>query len=77
MNFLKLGVTFVKSLSALFVPGKWLQDYWARQGCTIVQPLDMEVGAGTSQVSTRTPSFVSSLWAAAGNKLSGTAVIYK
>ncbi|MBO2025923.1 glycine--tRNA ligase subunit alpha [Klebsiella pneumoniae] len=19
-----------------------LQDYWARQGCTIVQPLDME-----------------------------------
>ncbi|MFP1497165.1 glycine--tRNA ligase subunit alpha [Escherichia coli] len=22
-----------------------LQDYWARQGCTIVQPLDMEVGA--------------------------------
>ena len=25
-----------------------LQDYWARQGCTIIQPLDMEVGAGTS-----------------------------
>ncbi|WP_096619152.1 glycine--tRNA ligase subunit alpha [Candidatus Enterovibrio altilux] len=25
-----------------------LQDYWAKQGCTIVQPLDMEVGAGTS-----------------------------
>ncbi|MDF4534921.1 glycine--tRNA ligase subunit alpha, partial [Vibrio parahaemolyticus] len=25
-----------------------LQDYWAQQGCTIVQPLDMEVGAGTS-----------------------------
>ncbi len=25
-----------------------LQDYWPRQGCTIVQPLDMEVGAGTS-----------------------------
>ncbi len=24
-----------------------VQDYWARQGCTIVQPLDMEVGAGT------------------------------
>jgi glycyl-tRNA synthetase alpha chain len=24
-----------------------LQDYWAKQGCTIVQPLDMEVGAGT------------------------------
>ncbi|WP_394349116.1 glycine--tRNA ligase subunit alpha [Candidatus Enterovibrio escicola] len=25
-----------------------LQDYWAQQGCAIVQPLDMEVGAGTS-----------------------------
>lgn len=24
-----------------------LQHYWARQGCVIVQPLDMEVGAGT------------------------------
>lgn len=24
-----------------------LQAYWARQGCVILQPLDMEVGAGT------------------------------
>jgi len=24
-----------------------LQDYWSRQGCVIVQPLDLEVGAGT------------------------------
>ncbi len=24
-----------------------LQQYWAKQGCVIVQPLDMEVGAGT------------------------------
>ncbi len=24
-----------------------LQQYWARQGCVIMQPLDMEVGAGT------------------------------
>jgi len=24
-----------------------LQDYWARQGCVIAQPLDIEVGAGT------------------------------
>ena len=22
-----------------------LQDYWAQQGCVILQPLDMEVGA--------------------------------
>lgn len=24
-----------------------LQDYWAQQGCVIIQPLDLEVGAGT------------------------------
>jgi len=24
-----------------------LQDFWAQQGCVILQPLDMEVGAGT------------------------------
>jgi glycyl-tRNA synthetase alpha chain len=24
-----------------------LQDYWASQGCVLVQPLDLEVGAGT------------------------------
>ncbi len=24
-----------------------LQDYWAGQGCVVMQPLDMEVGAGT------------------------------
>ncbi len=24
-----------------------LQDYWARQGCAILQPYDMEMGAGT------------------------------
>ena len=23
-----------------------LQEYWANQGCTVVQPFDMEVGAG-------------------------------
>ena len=29
-----------------------LQQYWARQGCVVVQPLDMEVGAGTFHPST-------------------------
>ncbi len=24
-----------------------LQGYWARQGCVVIQPIDMEVGAGT------------------------------
>ena len=29
-----------------------LQDFWARQGCVILQPLDMPVGAGTFHPST-------------------------
>jgi len=29
-----------------------LQTYWGAQGCTLLQPLDMEVGAGTSHTAT-------------------------
>ena len=29
-----------------------LKDYWAAQGCVIVEPYDMEVGAGTFHQST-------------------------
>ncbi|MCP5276438.1 MAG: glycine--tRNA ligase subunit alpha [Burkholderiales bacterium] len=29
-----------------------LQQYWGRQGCAILQPYDMEVGAGTSHTAT-------------------------
>jgi len=29
-----------------------LQDYWAGQGCALLQPYDMEVGAGTSHTAT-------------------------
>ena len=29
-----------------------LQDYWDKQGCTLLQPYDMEVGAGTSHTAT-------------------------
>ncbi|MDR2636772.1 MAG: glycine--tRNA ligase subunit alpha [Zoogloeaceae bacterium] len=29
-----------------------LQQYWARQGCALLQPYDMEVGAGTSHTAT-------------------------
>ncbi|MBU2966191.1 glycine--tRNA ligase subunit alpha [Amphritea sp. 2_MG-2023] len=29
-----------------------LQEYWSEQGCVVVQPLDMEVGAGTFHPST-------------------------
>ena len=29
-----------------------LQDYWDAQGCALLQPYDMEVGAGTSHTAT-------------------------
>jgi glycyl-tRNA synthetase alpha chain len=29
-----------------------LQDYWNKQGCALLQPYDMEVGAGTSHTAT-------------------------
>jgi glycyl-tRNA synthetase alpha chain len=29
-----------------------LQSYWAKQGCALLQPIDMEVGAGTSHTAT-------------------------
>lgn len=37
---MKQGITFQDII-------KLLQEYWASQGCVILQPLDMEVGAGT------------------------------
>ena len=29
-----------------------LQNYWDQQGCALLQPYDMEVGAGTSHTAT-------------------------
>ena len=29
-----------------------LQEYWNKQGCALLQPIDMEVGAGTSHTAT-------------------------
>ncbi len=42
-----------------------LQTYWARQGCVIVQPLDMEVGAGTFHTATFLRSIGPEPWNAA------------
>src|SRR5262249_15148508 len=42
-----------------------LQPYWARQGCVIVQPLDMEVGAGTFHWATFLRSIGPEPWNAA------------
>ena len=42
-----------------------LQNYWATQGCAILQPYDMEVGAGTFHPATTLRSLGSNAWAAA------------
>lgn len=42
-----------------------LQEYWARQGCVVLQPLDMEVGAGTFHPATFLRSIGPEPWNAA------------
>ena len=42
-----------------------LHDYWARQGCVILQPYDMEVGAGTFHPATTLRSLGPRPWNAA------------
>jgi glycyl-tRNA synthetase alpha chain len=42
-----------------------LQTYWAEKGCAIMQPYDMEVGAGTFHPATTLRSLGSKPWAAA------------
>jgi glycyl-tRNA synthetase alpha chain len=42
-----------------------LQDYWARQGCVVLQPYDMEVGAGTFHPATTLRALGPQRWNAA------------
>jgi glycyl-tRNA synthetase alpha chain len=42
-----------------------LQSYWAGQGCAVLQPYDMEVGAGTFHPATTLRALGSRPWAAA------------
>ena len=42
-----------------------LQDYWDRKGCAVIQPYDMEVGAGTSHTATFLRALGPEPWAAA------------
>jgi len=42
-----------------------LQDYWGNQGCALLQPYDMEVGAGTSHTATFLRSLGPEPWRAA------------
>ncbi len=40
-----------------------LQDYWAEQGCVILQPYDMEMGAGTFHPATTLRALGPEPWA--------------
>ena len=42
-----------------------LQDYWARQGCVLLQPYDLEVGAGTFHPATTLRALGPGTWNAA------------
>ena len=42
-----------------------LQKFWGKQGCVILQPYDMEVGAGTFHPATTLRSLGSKPWKAA------------
>ena len=42
-----------------------LQSYWADQGCALLQPYDMEVGAGTSHTATFLRAIGPETWNAA------------
>ena len=42
-----------------------LQNYWARQGCTLLQPYDQEVGAGTFHTATFLRAIGPEPWSAA------------
>ncbi|HND14938.1 MAG TPA: glycine--tRNA ligase subunit alpha, partial [Pseudomonadales bacterium] len=42
-----------------------LQQFWSRQGCVVLQPLDMEVGAGTFHPATFLRSIGPETWNAA------------
>ena len=42
-----------------------LQEYWAEQGCVLIQPYDMEVGAGTFHTATFLRAIGPEPWSAA------------
>ena len=42
-----------------------LQNFWAKQGCVVLQPYDMEVGAGTFHPATTLRSLGPRAWKAA------------
>ncbi len=55
-------VNMAKSFQELILT---LQNYWAKQGCTVLQPYDMEVGAGTFHPATTLRALGPDAWNAA------------
>ena len=46
-----------------------LQDYWNKQGCALLQPIDTEVGAGTSHTATFLRALGPEPWHTDGERL--------
>jgi glycyl-tRNA synthetase alpha chain len=57
--------TFVRNVSTFQGLILALQEYWADQGCVLLQPYDMEVGAGTFHPATFLRSIGPEPWSAA------------
>ena len=56
------AIADVKTFQGLILA---LQEFWARQGCVVLQPLDLEVGAGTFHPATFLRSIGPESWRAA------------
>jgi len=54
-NIIKTPLTFQETILAL-------QKYWSKQGCVIIQPYDLEVGAGTFHPATTLRSLGEKPW---------------
>ncbi len=65
LNSLVIAVTAVADNNSFQEIILTLQTYWARQGCVLLQPLDMEVGAGTFHPATTLRALGPEPWNAA------------
>lgn len=62
MNFVSQPTPAVRTFQDLILA---LQQYWAEQGCVVLQPYDMEVGAGTFHTATFLRAIGPETWNAA------------
>jgi glycyl-tRNA synthetase alpha chain len=62
VNFVSQPTPAVRTFQDLILA---LQQYWAEQGCVVLQPYDMEVGAGTFHTATFLRAIGPETWNAA------------